>query len=218
VQLAVSEGYVDMLVTEVLTPFCAQYPKLDVGVEILPVDDVLNEVAESRAHIGLAYNPPPDPRIEYRASASQPIVLLVRPEHPLVMRGGPASVADLLAYPLAVMPPTFGIGQAAQMLAFAENIEIRATLTTNSLTALKRFVASENFVTLIGEFAAYRELASGELAIVPIDHPLFQGTKARLLVKAGRPLVAAAHELLEWLLRRMSIFAHGKPTHLEQAP
>jgi DNA-binding transcriptional LysR family regulator len=136
----------------------------------------------------------------------------------LVMRGGPASVADLLAYPLAVMPPTFGIGQAAQMLAFAENIEIRATLTTNSLTALKRFVASENFVTLIGEFAAYRELASGELAIVPIDHPLFQGTKARLLVKAGRPLVAAAHELLEWLLRRMSIFAHGKPTHLEQAP
>jgi DNA-binding transcriptional LysR family regulator len=191
----------------VLTPFCAQYPKLDVGVEILPVDDVLNEVAESRAHIGLAYNPPPHPRIEYRAISSQPIVLLVRPEHPLAMKGGPVSVEDFLAYPLAVMPATFGIGQAAQMLEFAENIEIRPTLTTNSLTALKRFVASENFVTLIGEFAAYRELASGELVIVPIDHPLFQGTKARLLVKSGRPLVAAAHELLEWMLRRMSMFA-----------
>ena len=92
------------------------------------------------------------------------------------------------------------------MLEFAENVTIRPTVTTNSLTALKRLVASENFVTLIGEFAAYRELATGELAIVPIDHPLFQGTKARVLVKSGRPLVAAAHELLDWILRRMAMF------------
>jgi DNA-binding transcriptional LysR family regulator len=206
VQLAISEGYVDALVDEVLTPFCAQYPKLDIGVDILAVDDVLNEVAESRAHIGLAYNPPPHSRIEYRASSSQPVVLLVRPDHPLAVRGGPASVADLLAWPLALMPARFGIGHAATLLEFAENIEIRPTLITNSLTALKRFVASANCVTLIGEFAAYREIAAGELTVVPIDHPLFRGIKARLLVKSGRPLVAAAHELLDWMLRRMTMF------------
>ena len=90
---------------------------------------------------------------------------------------------------------------------FTENIKIRPTLTSNSLTALKRFVASENCVTLIGEFAAYREIASGELAVVPVDYPLFRGIKARLLVKSGRPLVAAAHELLDWILQRMSMFA-----------
>nr|WKF60208.1 HTH-type transcriptional regulator CynR [Paraburkholderia busanensis] len=207
VQLAISEGYVDMLVDEVLTAFCAQYPKLEIGVQMLPVDDVLNEVAESRAHIGLAYNPPPDPRVDYRASSAQPVVLLVRPTHPLALRGGPASIHDVLDYPLALMPATFGIGHAARMLEFAENIEIRATLTTNSLTALKRIVASDDFVTLIGEFAAYREIAAGELTIVPIDHALFRGTQARVLVKSGRPLVAAAHELLEWILRRMSMFA-----------
>ncbi len=207
VQLAVSEGYVDTLVEEVLAPFCAQYPKLEIGMDILAVDDVLNEVAESRAHIGLAYNPPPHPRIEYRASSSQPVVLRVRRDHPLALRGGPASIEDALAYPLALMPATFGIGHAANMLAFAENIEIRPTLTTSSLTALKRFVASGNFVTLIGEFAAYRELAAGELAIVPIDHPLFRGIKARLLVKSGRPLAAPAHEMLEWILSRLSMFA-----------
>ncbi|MFM0649819.1 LysR family transcriptional regulator [Paraburkholderia bryophila] len=207
VQLAISEGYIDMLVDEVLTPFCARYPKLEIGVQMLPVDDLLNEVAESRAHIGLAYNPPPDPRVEYRASSAQPVVLLVRPTHPLAVRGGAAGIHEVLAYPLALMPATFGIGHAAKMLEFAENIEIRATLTTNSLTGLKRIVASDNFVTLVGEFAAYREIAAGELTIVPIDHPLFRGAKARVLVKSGRPLVAAAHELLEWILRRMSMFA-----------
>jgi DNA-binding transcriptional LysR family regulator len=207
VQLAISEGYVDALIEEVLTPFCARYPKLTVGVDSLPVDDVLNEVAESRAHIGIAYNPPPHPRIEYRASSSQPVVLLVRTGHPLALRGGPASIEDVLAYPLALMPATFGIGHVAKMLEFAENIQIRPTLTTNSLTALKRFVAKEDFVTLIGQFAAYREIAAGELCIVPIDHPLFQGTKARLLIKSGRPLVAAAYELLDWILSRMTMFA-----------
>ncbi|MCX4162912.1 MULTISPECIES: LysR family transcriptional regulator [Paraburkholderia] len=206
IQLAVSEGYVDMFVDEVLTPFCAHYPRLDIGLDILSVDDVLNEVAESRAHIGLAYNPPPHPRIEYRASSAQPVVLLVRRDHPLARRGGPARIEDLLAWPLALMPATFGIGQAVKMLALAENIDIRATLTTSSLTALKRFVAAENFVTLIGEFAAYREIAAGELVVVPIDHPLFRGVKARVLVKAGRPLAAAPQELLNWILHRMSMF------------
>jgi DNA-binding transcriptional LysR family regulator len=207
VQVVISEGYVDALIDEVLTPFCAQYPKIEIGLEMLPVDDLLNAVGESRAHIGLAFNPPPHPRIEYRASSPQPVVLLVRPEHPLAVRGGPATIEEMLAWPLAAMPATFGVGQAAKMLVFADNVEIRPTLTTNSLTALKRMVAAENFITLIGEFAAYREIAAGELVVVPIDHPLLRGTKARVLVKSGRPLVAAAHELLNWILRDMTMFA-----------
>jgi DNA-binding transcriptional LysR family regulator len=209
IQLALSEGYVDALVDEVLAQFCAQYPKLDVGIDMLPVEVVVDEVAQGRAHIGLAYNPAPHPRVEYRASSSQPVVLLVRKDHPLALRGGSATVDDMLAYPLAMMPPAYGIGQFANMLAFAENIEIRPTLTTNSLTALKRIVGSGNFVTLIGEFAASREISSGELAIVSIDNPLFLGVKARVLLKSGRPLVAAAQELLDWILRRMQMFSQG---------
>ncbi|CAG2148924.1 LysR family transcriptional regulator [Cupriavidus plantarum] len=207
VTLAISEGFVDPLVNQVLAPFCAQYPNLDIEMQILPVDDVLNEVAESRAHIGLAYNPPPHANVVYRASSPQPVVLLARPDHPLVTRGGSAGIRELLDYPLALMPASFGIGHAARMVEFAENVTIRATLVTNSLTALKQFVAYENFVTLIGAFAAYREIAAGTLAVVPIEHPLFQGVQARLLVKDGRPLPAAALELLNHLLRHMPMFA-----------
>jgi len=210
IQLAISEGYVDALVDEVLARFCAQYPKLTIGMDALPVDDVLTEVAEGRAHIGLAYNPPPHPRIEYRATSSQPVVLLVSASHPLAKIGRAVSIAEMVAYPLALMPSTFGIGQAVQMVALAENIEILPALTSNSLIALKRLVESGKFVTLIGEFAAYRELASGNLAVVPIDHALFKGTKARLLVKSGRPLVVAAQELLTWILTDMEMFRQDK--------
>lgn len=207
ITLAVSEGYVDMLVDDVLAPFCARYPGLDVKVEMLAVDEIIEEVAQSRAHIGLAYNPPPHPRIEVRASSAQPVVLLARRDHPLVERGGVARVDDLRDYPLALMPPTFGIGHVVKMVELAEGVSIRATLTTNSLTALKRIVSAGDFITLIGAFAAYREIASGEMKTVPIAHPVFENIQARVLLKAGRPLAAGPQALLTWLLDAMPMFA-----------
>ena len=72
---------------------------------------------------------------------------------------------------------------------------------------MKRFVSVDNFMTLIGEFAAYREIASGELTTVPIAHPLFSGAQARVLVKTGRPLAPGPLELLRWIQERMPMFS-----------
>jgi len=207
VRVAISEGFVDVLIDQVLADFCARHPGLEIAIDTLSADALVQQVAEGHAHIGLAYNPPPHAAIDPRASCRQPVVLVARPDHPLVLRGGPARIADLLAYPLALMPGSFGIGQAVDVLAHAENVEIRAALTTNSLSALKRIAATGGFVALVGEFAAQREVAAGELAIVPIAHALFRGVHARVLVRAGRPLATAPAELLAWILQRMTMFA-----------
>lgn len=210
VRIATSEGYVDGLMDEVLTDFCARYPRLDVTVDILPVNNVLQEVAESRAHIGLAYNPPAHADITWVATSSQPVVLLVHAGHPLARRGGKVDVRELGDYPLAMMPPAFGLGQVVQMLAYTENVQIRPTLTTNSLAVLRHFVKRHDGITLIGGFAAYRELQSGELVTLPIAHPLFEAAKARLLVKTGRPMGVAANTLLDCILRDMQMFATAR--------
>ncbi|MGF6917241.1 LysR family transcriptional regulator [Paraburkholderia sp. 40] len=217
IRLAVSEGFVDMLVDDVLAPFCVQYPELEIGLDMLAVDAIQEEVAESRAHIGLAYNPPPHARLEHRASSPQPVVLLLRSDHPLAKRKRPATLDDLRAWPLALMPPTFGIGHVVKMTELAENVSIPATLTTNSLSALKRFVTVDNFMTLIGEFAAYREIASGELTTIPIAHPLFSGAQARVLVKTGRPLAPGPLELLRWIEERMPMFSTSSANSVSAA-
>jgi len=211
VRLAISEGFVDVLVDQVLAAFCARFPGLDITVDTVSADALVQDVAEGRAHIGLAYNPPPHAAIDHRASCRQPVVLMARPDHPLAARRTPARVADLLAHPLALMPGSFGIGQAVAMLAHAENIELRPALRTNSLAALKRVAATGNFLALVGEFATHREVASGELAVVPIEHALFRNIQARVIVRAGRPLAAAPDELLRWILRDMAMFAGAPP-------
>ena len=38
------------------------------------------------------------------------------------------------------------------------------------------------------------------------DHALFRDIHARVLVRAGRPLAAAPRELLDWILREMTMF------------
>ncbi|VVD72415.1 LysR family transcriptional regulator [Pandoraea soli] len=207
VRLAISEGYIDGLMEEVLNDFCMQFPGLDVIVDILPVNNVLEEVAQSRAHIGLAYNPPAHPEIEFRATSSQPIVLLVNTRHPLALRGGTVTIEEMLQYPLALMPPAFGLGQVVEMLAYTENVDIRRTLTTNSLQVLRHFVTRGEGATLIGAFSVYREIDAGELVALPIAHPLFEAAKARVLVKSRRPLSAAAETLLTWILKRMTMFS-----------
>jgi DNA-binding transcriptional LysR family regulator len=66
-------------------------------------------------------------------------------------------------------------------------------------------------VTLIGAFAAYRELQAGELVALPIAHPLFEAAKACVLVKAGRPLGVAAETLLGCIRHDMRMFANVVP-------
>lgn len=206
VRIVTSEGYVDSLMDEVLTDFCHRYPDLDISVDVLPVNNVLDEVAQSRADIGLAYNPPPHAEIDYQATSSQPVELLVRKEHPFALRGTSVDISELADYPLAIMPPAFGLGQIVQMLTYAEHIPLRPTLTTNSLGAMRSFVKRNNGMTLISAFAAYHELRSGELTTLPIRHPLFTSTKARLLTKTDRTLGVAAQTLVDLIRRDMSMF------------
>ena len=68
-------------------------------------------------------------------------------------------------------------------------------------------MTANDCMTLIGEFAAYRELASGELTTVPIAHPLFEGAQARVLVKTDSPLAPGPLELLKWIQGRMPMFS-----------
>lgn len=70
---------------------------------------------------------------------------------------------QLRAWPLALVQGTRGIRNVVNMLAFTENIEARSILTTNLLTAMKRSVAVENFVTLMRSELSIRAHRLGKL-------------------------------------------------------
>jgi len=212
VRIVSSEGYIDSLMDSVLTDFCSEYPGLNVIMDVRPNNEVVNEVVASKAHMGFAYNPPDNPDIEFEASFHQPVMLLVSAHHPLANLRSPVTVQEIFRHPMAIMPPAFGLGQAALLIAFSEGLTLKPTLVSNSLAALRRFVVNGKGVTFIGSFSAFREIDSGDLMALEIDHPLCQNVYARLLVKHGRPLSIAAQEVLRRVKERMPMFMTGEAT------
>ncbi|QPN47068.1 LysR family transcriptional regulator [Priestia aryabhattai] len=206
VRVVLSEGFVDVLIDEVLGDFCSAYPGIRMTLDVLPVSAVLEEVASGKAHLGIAYNPPAHADIKYIASAQQPLRLLIRSDHPLTNLREPIELVDLMQYPLAIMPLQFGIGQALQHIAHLENLVIAPALVTNSLIALRRFVINSDAVTFMGEFSALNDTRLGDLATLKLKHELFNNISARLLVKKDGILSLGAEEFIKWIKNRISIF------------
>ncbi|SDV49854.1 LysR family transcriptional regulator [Chitinasiproducens palmae] len=215
VRIAASEGFVEGLLDEVLGDFCEQHPHLAITLNVLPVNDIVSEVLNDVAHIGLAYNPPADPRLDVRRAVSAPVKLLTRGDHPLTALDGPVPLSALRAYPLAIMPPAYGLGQTIELLEYSTHTRLAPALKANSLSALKRFVRHGSGISFIGAFSVSGEVSRGELACLDIDHPLFDSAESRLLTRKGRPLARAAQRLLDAIIERMTAF--GDPGRVETA-
>ena len=207
VRIVLSEGYVDHLIEQVIGPFCAQHPKLSIAVDPLPVSDIMNQVGEDAAHIGLAYNPQADPRIQFVASAPAPARLLVRVDHPLTRHRRPITVSQLAEYPLASMPHGYGVSQLIDALEYSEHVKFRPAFISSSVLALRRYVKATQGVAILGAgVAAAAEMARGELVMLDIDHTLCTKAKPRLITRRARPLSPAAGRLLANLRNRLASF------------
>lgn len=208
VRIVASEGFIDGLLDQVVAPFCDAHPKLSVMLDALPVSELVGEVMNDTAHIGLAYNPPSDPQLQFVASAAAPAKLLVRSGHPLTKIAAPLHIRQIVAFPLALMPPGYGVGRLVELLEYAEHVKLHPAFRSNSIVGLKRFVRSTNGVTFIGAgLAAAPEIEAGHLVALDLSHPLCKKAQVRLIVRQGRPLPVAASRLLKEIKDHFSVFS-----------
>ena len=211
VRIVASEGFIDGLLEQVVGPFCDAHPKLSIELEALPVSELIDAIANDSAHIGIAYNPQSDARLQFVASAAAPARLLVRSGHPLTRIAGPLHVRQIMGFPLGLMPPGYGVGRLVELLEYAEHVTLHASLRCNSVVGLKRFVRSTNGVTFIGAgLAAQAEIAAGELVALELSHPLCATAQVRLVAREGRPLPLAAQRLLENIKDGFSVFSSAQ--------
>jgi DNA-binding transcriptional LysR family regulator len=112
-----------------------------------------------------------------------------------------------MEYPLALMPPDYGVGRLVELLEYAEHVKLHATFRSNSVAGLKRFVRSTDGVTFIGAgLAAAAEIKARQLVALDLSHPLCKTAKVRLMVRQGRPLSVAANRLMVEIKNDFSVF------------
>lgn len=208
-ELVLGEGFVSDLMSGPLLQFWQAHPQLTMACALAGTSEVVAAVAEDRAHIGLVYNAPPEPRLRVVAAARQPVRLIARPDHPLVRAGRPLSLAEISVHPLALMYAGYGTRQAVRLAEAAEGIALAPQLTTGSIDMLRHFARTGLGMTLLPVFPVAADIAEGSLVALPIDNPLLEAAEAQLIARRGRELPGAAGHLLRFLAGRMQAFRTG---------
>ena len=140
------------------------------------------------------------PSLHYRLA-----IILGRSEQPWVP--GPLRLKHIQPYPLALMPPAYGVGRLVELLEYAERVALHRSFTSNSVAALKRFVRATDGVTLVGAgLAVAPEVEAGQLVTLDLAHPICRQAQVSLMIRQGRPLSVAAGHLLASISGMFSVF------------
>ena len=189
VELAVGEGFVNVL-SALLQSFAASHPGLRMSVKVAGTLEVMRQVRDDEAHIGLAFHSPPDPKLNVRATFAQPIRLIAHPRHPLSSKPS-VTLSEVVQHRLCLPESSFRIGQMINLAGEHERVSLDAHMSTNSLHLLREMAKSGMYATLLPEIAAATELGRGELTAVPIDSAALQDTALTVICRLGRTLPSA---------------------------
>lgn len=199
IKLAVGDGFVGDLMLGPLPKFSRLYPELTFSISVGGSNEVIRQVEEDEAHIGLLFHPSSHPRIRSQAVSYQPICIIVAPNHPLANRNEPVQLKELLEYPVGLAESRFGVRQLLAMAEFQQKVRFNPILTTDSVAVLKDFARSNMGFTFLPYFVVSKEVKDGHLLAIPIDNTLLASGEAHIVTRLGRHLSQGPHELLQHL-------------------
>ncbi|MBS0849274.1 LysR family transcriptional regulator [Citrobacter sp. JGM124] len=202
ISLAIGEGYIED-VSPVLSHFAEKYPSVELAVSICGSNDVLRQITEDEAHIGVVFNPARDPKIRSHISVPHPLCAVVNHQHPLRSSGGEIEVNQLKDYRLALTEVSHGIRQIVAQAEDDLGIILTPSLICNNLSLLKSY-ACNGGVTLLPAFMA-SDFKDG-LCFLPLHNDAFSSTRTHVVTRLGRQLSMGAGKLLKMLQSEMKIF------------
>lgn len=210
IDLVLGEGFVGDMMGAPIQSFWQRHPALSITMNLAGTNDVIRQVSEDIAHIGLVYNPSPSTSIRSRAAVRQPLCVIAPPGHPITKLMSQPRLKHICEYPVALMHGSYGTRQIVSMAEQVEKIRLVPKLTTDSISIVKHFVRAGLGIGLLPEFSVTQEINSGELVALEIDNQILASAEAHIITRLGRQLPMAANQLLIQLISTMHAFRSVK--------
>ena len=202
VSVALGEGFVGDFSQSVLAKFSRDYPEITFSLDVGSTDQMTDAVIEDRAHIGLAFDVAPNPRLNVIAQADRHLVVICK-------RGGQfdatdkVKVSEFADLPCALLNKGYGVGAVIADMEASHGFRSRAVMETGSIAALKAFVRSDLGITLLPEFVVADDITAGNLRARDVAVSNFGSGKVSLFVRQGRRLPLAAQRLIPVMARSL---------------
>jgi DNA-binding transcriptional LysR family regulator len=159
------------LLPNLLGQYRRQYPEIDVRFDIANTDDILRRLVDGTLDAGLTEGLPPDnDELETVVFLRDKLVPIAPPDHPRV-KGGckPLTLGQLCAEPMIIRESGSGTREVIDRALARRGQKLkRPSMVLGSTEAIKRAVAAGLGVAIVSHLTIQTEIASGQLAILPV--------------------------------------------------
>lgn len=179
-----------------LDRFKRRHPGVAVSLSVGNSEMIMARVLDFSLHAGVVAGPAVDPHLVSRPVASDGLLVVLSPGHPLCGRTA-VGIHELSRYPVILREPGSATRRIIERAFHDAGLEIQAAMELESNQAIKSAVADGVGVGIMARAAVVEELASGRLVGRPLKDPL--RLDFALVYHRDRtlsPVVAAFLELL----------------------
>jgi DNA-binding transcriptional LysR family regulator len=186
------------VIAPVLAEFSLRYPKLRFEVTISSAREAIEALTSGQADIAVALFASAMSGVKLRLRSEISYDVIINPREPAASAKA-ISLGELARMPLALPDRGFATRQAIEDLFAREKLPLDPVFTTSSMDMLKELVLRGAAVTLLPALSVHREVESGTLAAVPLEHGKAITTAVDLCVSPDRQLSLAANALVEFI-------------------
>ena len=166
------------LMPTLLAQFRRKYRDVELFLQVDSTAAIEQRLNRGEIDIGFTEGIVGSELIDYRVFASDELVLIAAPEHPIT-RQNPAPLASVAQHPLLMHEVGSGTRAVTEKAFSAKKIALRPSMTLASTEAIKHTVATGVGIAVLSAFAVRTELAAKTLTVVrmkglSIHRPLYR--------------------------------------------
>ena len=154
-------------IPRILGSFCAQYPEIDISLQVLNRDGVVARLRQNMDDLNILSMPPEDLELERHAFLSNPLVLIVPANHPFI-RKKKLDLHDLAEQSFILRESGSGTRLACDAFFRQNAFTPKVRLELGSNEAIKQAVASGLGVGIVSAHALGPHYEAEALAILPV--------------------------------------------------
>jgi DNA-binding transcriptional LysR family regulator len=189
-----------------VTRLVDRFRAISFNIRLMPAPRVVESVLQGRCDIGIAFCAEPDSEILTLASVPEPIVFVVRPDHPLASVAK-VSLHEISDLPLAVPDFDFGVRQILERSTAAAGIRLTPVLTCNDFEILRGFVRCGAGAAVLPMRAVTRDEQAGLLKAIPLTDSAFRDATIDIIVLRKRRLPRVVKAFADVLIAEIKLSA-----------
>ena len=192
----------------ILGPFCAQFPGIDIALEVVNRDRVLERLGRNQDDLYIMGVPPEALDIECEPFMENPLVVLAPKSHPLAQRKG-IPLAELGNVPFIVREHGSGTRLTVERVFEAQKVPLNIRMELGSSEAIKQAVAGGLGLAVLSQSTL--SLAPRQEDVITLDVQGFPIRRSWYVVRPrGKQLSVVAQTFLDFLRAHVQLL---EPRH-----